>query len=369
MTANINAMLRAAADAANANKKADARALLERVLEIDQYNEQAWVELSKIVDDVEERRTCLENILVINPSSVYAKEMLNRLNAGTFSPPAAAPSTPAFSVPEDDLFSGIGFDTAAEPAGWSDEPDPWATATSSPSAIVDDYAPTIPEDWAANIVKKPASPAISEAFETGAFSEFDEDLFGAVPTATYTPTDPFESADPFDVGDYAAPSPAFQANVFDASVGAASGSADPFTTAFTSSDFMDDFDAAPFSGPALEDEFDDAPPARNAAVAAGPAPVFKEYEAQIATPPADETFSDLFTDSAPVRTVGAPRPLDERSAEELFALIPASIPAGRIPGTDGSLPSSVKLLLGLAILMNIGAFAFLIARLMGLSPI
>lgn len=365
MTVNIDAMLRAAADAASANKKAEARALLERVIEIDERNEQAWAELSKVVDDLEEKRTCLENVLIINPSNRYARDMLARLNAGANLPPAA-PSAPAFSVPEDDIFSGIAFDNQTDLGGWSDEPDPWATPTSSPSAIVDSYTPSIPDDWAANIVKKPASPALSEAFETGAFTDFDDDLFSTNQPTAATSADPFSSADPFDTINYETES-VFNNHIFSASVGTDhSGTADPFTT-FTDDDFSSEFNNSPFGGRIAEDEFDSF-----AAVRTPPPPqpalVVDEFEAQLDAPIKDNELDDLLV-QAPARPPSQYQPLDDRSPAELFALIPASIPAGRVPGTDGSLPSGVKLLLGLAILMNVGAFAFLIARMMGLSPI
>ncbi|MFQ3646844.1 MAG: hypothetical protein SNJ83_06495 [Aggregatilineales bacterium] len=358
MTANIDAMLRAAADAARANKKADARALLERVLELDEYNEQAWVELSKLVDNVEEKRTCLYNILVINPSNQYALALQSQLDAAEgvkAAPPL--PSAPAFSVSDDDLFGGISFDTQQEASGWSDEPDPWATPTSSASAIVDTYATEIPDDWAASIVKKPASPALTETPAAGAFTGFDEDLFGSSQTSAF-------DTDPFSAPDFATSPPAFQTTDFDlaADVFGSSGQADAFTTAFDTSDFG----GPAFSSAAIEDDFD-MYSRSSGTPALSPAPV-DDFEANLNTA-TTEDFSDLFSGEQPARPAAQYQPLDERTPEELFALIPDEIAAGRIPGTDGSLPTGTLVLLVVSILLNIGAFAFLVARVMGISPI
>ncbi len=356
MTANIDAMLRAAVDAARANKKADARALLERVLELDEYNEQAWVELSKLVDNVEEKRTCLYNILVINPSNQYALALQSQLDGGAAAAPLT-PSAPAFSVSDDDLFGGISFDTQQDTAGWSDEPDPWATPTSSASAMVDNYVPEIPDDWAASIVKKPASQALTETPATGAFTGFDDDLFGSSQTSAF-------DTDPFSAPNFATSPPAFQTSDFDlaADVFGSRGQADAFTTAFDTSDFG----GSAFTSAVVEDDFDTY--SRSSGTPAlSPAPV-DDFEATLDTA-TTEDFSDLFGNEPPARPTAQYQPLDERTPEELFALIPDEIAAGRMPGTDGSLPAGVFVLLAVSILLNIGAFAFLVARVMGISPI
>lgn len=361
MTANIDAMLRAAADAARANKKADARALLERVLELEEYNEQAWVELSKLVDNIEEKRTCIYNILVINPSNQYALALQSQLDAAegaAAAPPAPfEPSAPAFAVSDDDLFGGISFDAQQDTGGWSDEPDPWATPTSSASAIVDDLAVQIPDDWAASIVKKPASPALTETPAAGAFTGFDDDLFGSSQTSAF-------DTDPFTAPDFATSPPAFQTTDFDlaADVFGNTGQADAFTTTFDTNDFG----GPAFSSAIVEDDFDmysrsSGTPARS------PAPV-DDFEANLDAAPTED-FSDLFGDNQPARPAAQYQPLDERTPEELFALIPDEIAPGRIPGTDGSLPAGARVLLVLSILLNIGALAFLVARVMGISPI
>ncbi|PDW01892.1 hypothetical protein [Candidatus Viridilinea mediisalina] len=49
-----------------------ARELLLRLVEMDENNEDAWLWLSGAVDDVEDQRTALENVLALNPQNQYA---------------------------------------------------------------------------------------------------------------------------------------------------------------------------------------------------------------------------------------------------------------------------------------------------------
>jgi hypothetical protein len=59
MPANVDGMVREGISAYRAGRKDEARALLLRAVEIDQYNEQAWLWLSAVVESVEEQHTCL----------------------------------------------------------------------------------------------------------------------------------------------------------------------------------------------------------------------------------------------------------------------------------------------------------------------
>ena len=55
MTANIDALVREGISAFKAGRRDEARAFLMKAVEIDQYNEQAWLWLSAVVDSVEDR--------------------------------------------------------------------------------------------------------------------------------------------------------------------------------------------------------------------------------------------------------------------------------------------------------------------------
>lgn len=111
MTANVDAMVRAGVEAYRAGKRAEARTLLERALELDQYNELAWMWLSAVVDTQEEQRTCLENVIVINPNNDRAKQGLRSLGVDPDSiisaeAPAVEEEAPAVDdFHQEDLFA------------------------------------------------------------------------------------------------------------------------------------------------------------------------------------------------------------------------------------------------------------------------
>src|SRR5262245_18453119 len=62
--------------AALTGRRDEARALLSQVVEADDRNEQAWLWLSGLVEDPEDIRTCLENVLHLNPGNVKAQHGL-----------------------------------------------------------------------------------------------------------------------------------------------------------------------------------------------------------------------------------------------------------------------------------------------------
>ncbi len=64
-----------------AGRKAEAHKLLMQVTQQDERNETAWLWLSGAVDTDEERRTCLENVLAINPNNGVARRGLESLIA------------------------------------------------------------------------------------------------------------------------------------------------------------------------------------------------------------------------------------------------------------------------------------------------
>jgi len=335
MTANLDAMLRAANDAIAANKKADARALLEKVLEIEEHNEQAWMNLTQVVDTTEERRICLENVLVINPKNTAAQEALRQLSTGGLvstpsvpSPAPAAVSTPAFSMGDDDLFADMTFDNAAD-TDWMSEADPWTTPTSSASASSTAFEASIPDDWATSIVKKPASQTTFDDPAPGTFDSLNDDFFtGSAPaSAAATPPNPF-GADPFAVDD-------------------------PFSD-------MGDFGSNPFDEtPFNEDDFDSYGGSSTAAATG----VVDDFDAAI-TQTDDEDFSALFEEGEvvqPSRTASIPD--DPRDPLALFAMIPKEIAPGRMPGIDMSVPTGTRVLFVLALLLNVGALIFLLVRL------
>lgn len=76
---DVKTTLDQAITAAKAGRTAEARHLLETVLDADQHNEQAWLWMSGVVDSDEERIICLENVLTINPQNAPARKGLAAL--------------------------------------------------------------------------------------------------------------------------------------------------------------------------------------------------------------------------------------------------------------------------------------------------
>ncbi|MAU13213.1 MAG: hypothetical protein CL607_25575 [Anaerolineaceae bacterium] len=76
---DITQMLRLARIAATEGDLDSANQLLKRAALIDPANEQVWMMLLYVVETVEDRRTCLLNIIAINPDNESAKSMLAQL--------------------------------------------------------------------------------------------------------------------------------------------------------------------------------------------------------------------------------------------------------------------------------------------------
>jgi tetratricopeptide (TPR) repeat protein len=74
--------------AAKAGQKEEAQRALAQVVELDERNEQAWLWLSGVVESPEDKRTCLENVLSINPNNTHAQTGLRWLEQQAPAPPA-----------------------------------------------------------------------------------------------------------------------------------------------------------------------------------------------------------------------------------------------------------------------------------------
>lgn len=74
-------LLRDGITAAQANQRERARELLMQVVELDQENAAAWMWLSGVVDDLDDRQICLENVLTIEPDNAAARRGLDWLRA------------------------------------------------------------------------------------------------------------------------------------------------------------------------------------------------------------------------------------------------------------------------------------------------
>ncbi len=80
-SAAIGRLLRAGMIAVNEERIEEARELLYQVIALDDRNEKAWLWLSGAADGLDERITCLVNVLTINPEHDLARRGLNHLLA------------------------------------------------------------------------------------------------------------------------------------------------------------------------------------------------------------------------------------------------------------------------------------------------
>ena len=79
---------------AKAGRREQARDLLLRVVERDERNAPAWLWLSGLVDDPQDRRVALENVLDIDPDNAPARKGLEWLDRQA-QPPLPTPEPPA----------------------------------------------------------------------------------------------------------------------------------------------------------------------------------------------------------------------------------------------------------------------------------
>jgi len=74
-----NQLVREGIEAIKSGDKQVGRGKLETAVKIDAYNEDAWLWLARVVETDEERRTCLGNVIIINPQNKRAQQMLDQI--------------------------------------------------------------------------------------------------------------------------------------------------------------------------------------------------------------------------------------------------------------------------------------------------
>lgn len=329
MPANVDGMVREGISAYRAGRKEDARAMLMRAVEIDQYNEQAWLWLSAVVDSPEEQRTCLENVLTINPNNERAKQGISVLDqrqpSNPKAPPAQAedvlanssftpppmPASGPFSVGDDDeLPSNIGWDapvtatssvssthkvnepSEAEYDDWVSKLNLGGTGNMSPAAL----------DEAAKFMSITDDDDDDERFDVNAMSGM-EDLFSSGPFSEEAPVNPLPKSEtpkpqsPLRTSSPASPPPSPKMPTSSAAFG-----------------LLDDDEEEDIRSAALIEDYDDAQ-------------------------------------------------MEKLEADEFFQYIPREITATRLPGTNEGYPIPVMLAVVVLGLVNIGAVVFLISSL------
>ncbi|MCA0452454.1 MAG: hypothetical protein LCI00_00590 [Chloroflexi bacterium] len=331
MPANVDGMVREGISAYRAGNKEEARTLLLRAVEIDQYNEQAWLWLSAVVETPEEQRTCLENVLTINPNSERAKQGIDMLDQRFGSSPKVSPTQ------ADDVMASTSFmpPPAPLPRPSSDDELPssieWevpATASSSASSNFKVNEPSEKEydDWVSKL--NIGGGAISEGMldEANRFmsitddddeERFDpnavDDIFSSGPFSADLSTQTMPKPEPIK-----AQSPLRQSPTPEAPLKSAA----PMPKA-----------TKPASTPSVENR-----------VFAG-----LDDDDDLSMGALVEDFDDAV--------------MEKLEADEFFQYIPKEIKATRLPGTSERYPLVAIIGLLVLVLANIGALAFFIQNM------
>ncbi len=363
MSANVEAMVREGIAAYKEGRKDEARALLTKATELDQFNEQAWLYLSGVVEAPEDQRICLENVLSINPLNEKAKKGLAYLDGEEVSFEKPKP-TPAAKPPVE-MPTSVEWDSPSEPSTAArttppplisdDEYDSWVTGLNLPGSTPN--APPPPE---------PAFPRQSAAFDDDEFvgtpftdADFGDDLLDG-PFKTQDMTAPPPTNDPVKLRVYDFGAPA--AVIADAAAdGAMFGnkSAEPQENRR---------DRARREKEEKRVEREKAKEAKAAARANKKAPestksdddLFGTSEISVAAPaPSANRDYTLFDDM----DADADGNLMEEGEGELFGMIPTEIKASRLPGTRERLPLVGIVMLVLLLVLNVGAFGWLVKQL------
>lgn len=344
MTANVDAMIRAGVDAYRNGDKTEARALLERAIELDDHNETAWLWLSAVVDTQEEQQTCLENVLVVNPTNERARQGLRSLGIDPDSVAGAEPqaSAPAFT---DDV--------------WNVPTSSASSEASAPKISSDQY-----DDWMSNLnIGSDTTETTSSSFDTdtssasgdsGSAAQQQEDIFGsddfALESDTFDFGDDLFDDDTFDGGEYSYDEEgnyeetydetgyddtAYDDNAYDPQY------ADDYT------DYDDNYatdegelysDTDFYSDDASATSFDSA-------VDDG---IYDTYdESEFSGDPYAEAYDDEE---------------EEPTAAELFQQIPIEIKPTRVPGRDEKPTSSAGIITAVLGVANVAAIALVLFR-------
>ncbi len=117
----LHSLLRRGIELARTGKKKEARALIEQVIQADEYNEVAWMWMTAVASNNAERREALEIVLEINPNNERAKSALERLGGSRAQRKATQARKLADRIGSDEEISEAAFQPVVErPA----EPEP-----------------------------------------------------------------------------------------------------------------------------------------------------------------------------------------------------------------------------------------------------
>jgi len=329
MPANVDGMVREGISAYRAGHKDEARTLLLRAVEIDQYNEQAWLWLSAVVETPEEQRTCLDNVLTINPNSERAKQGIDMLDQKFGSSPKVSPTQ------AEDVMAGSSFMPPPAPVRPSTDDElpssiEWEAPVTASSSASSNYKVNEPsekeyDDWVSKLNIGGAEPEVSPALldEANRFMSITDD-------------DDDERFDPNAVDDL-----------------------------FSSGPFSEDLSTQQLPKAEL---IKPQSPLRSSPVSPSPVQPVPQVSSKPAKSAVDKTF-DIFKEEDKVRRGGAlvenfdDAEMEKLDADEFFQYIPREITATRLPGTNERYPVLALVGLLVFIVANVGAVIFFIKQM------
>ena len=321
MSANVEAMVREGINAAKAGKKDEARALLMKATELDPYNEEGWLWLSGVVESPDDQRTCLENVLAVNPNNDRARQGIAYLSGNT---EAIAPRPAPLETPPPAPM--VRAPTSVE---WDMPATESSSISATPRAIHEPSAEEY-DDWVERLnLTTPQEPSYPPApASIPAFAESDDvgELRNAFGSDTVDDLDDFFGSGPFaspPIVEEAPPEPRTPTYSFQQPPSFASTSARPPASSVSPG-------GIPYTMPPAEDSI-----------------------------PVELGASHRFF--PPERE--APE-IEESEESELFGYIPRSVKATRLPGTRERTPVVLVIAALLLIVLNLGAATLLVLRLL-----
>ena len=104
-----------------ADLKQQARDLLTQVIDLDSSNVQAWLWLSTVLDSVEDKITCFENVLFLDPKNQYAETSLRQLRQYLAESSHPSARATVISDQSEPAYSG---NSEQPPYEWANDPQP-----------------------------------------------------------------------------------------------------------------------------------------------------------------------------------------------------------------------------------------------------
>jgi hypothetical protein len=342
MADDADALVQDAIRAYRAGDKDQARSLLDRALEIDDRNEQAWLWLSGLEDTDEDRRICLDNVLIINPNNEDARRGLKRLESSGTPPPPQKSTEEAYSRPfyDEDLDDLSPTETSSASANHnpadeisSTELDDWVTGLElgGGKSSVEDSRPSD--------ISQTDNAAFASVFADAFEDVFDDDDFEDEPDNTA----PFTIARDDDEQLKNPRGELFGDDAFEAD------------DAFSDDDFLS---SGPFEVSGIAEDFDLE--TRDQSRPTSPVPADLSPPARQSPGPRSPGVSsgDIFAGDAGTS-------VDEPDSSVYFQTIPAKVQPTRLPGTNERYPLTLIIGLLVVVMLNIGAVALLVINLGG----